>query len=184
MGLGCRGLPADGDPRHPDAWRHRLHLGQRHPSLVQAGQVERDPVRRCQRASREDDAALGAPGRRRAMSEPTEASVRAEVRSWLEANWNPELGLVEWRNKLVESGWGAPHWPKQWYCRDLPGAFNSVVDEEFARISPVGVAKAHIRTRAAATILAHGTDLHKGKYLKRIRTGEDTWAQRFNEPGS
>jgi len=25
------------------------------------------------------------------MSEPTEASVRAEVRAWLEANWNPEL---------------------------------------------------------------------------------------------
>ena len=60
------------------------------------------------------------------MSEPTEASVRAEVRAWLEANWNPELGLVEWRNKLCESGWGAPHWPKQWYGRDLPVAFTAV----------------------------------------------------------
>ena len=47
------------DPRRADAWRHRLHLGQRHPSLVQARQVERDPVRRCQRASRDDDAGLG-----------------------------------------------------------------------------------------------------------------------------
>ena len=118
------------------------------------------------------------------MSEPTEASVRAEVRAWLEANWNPDCGLVEWRNKLCESGWGAPHWPKQWYGRDLPVAFNSVVDEEFARIGAIGVAKAGIRTLAAATILAHGTDLHKEKYLKRILTGEDTWCQLFSEPGS
>ena len=47
------------------------------------------------------------------MDEPTESSVRAEVRAWLEANWNPELGLVEWRNKLADSGCGLPHWPKQ-----------------------------------------------------------------------
>ena len=54
------------------------------------------------------------------MSEPTESSVRAEVRAWLEANWKPDYGLVEWRTKLIESGWGAPHWPKQWYGRGLP----------------------------------------------------------------
>ena len=66
-------------------------------------------------------------------TEPTEESVRAEVRAWLKANWNPDLGLVEWREKLCESGWGAPHWPKQWYGRDLPVKFNAIVDEEFAQ---------------------------------------------------
>jgi alkylation response protein AidB-like acyl-CoA dehydrogenase len=118
------------------------------------------------------------------MSEPTESSVRAEVRAWLEANWNPDYGLVEWRTKLIESGWGAPHWPRQWYGRGLPVHFNPVVDEEFARIGAVGVAKAGIRTLAAATILDHGTDLHKEKFLRRILTGEDTWCQLFSEPGS
>ncbi|TAJ25560.1 MAG: acyl-CoA dehydrogenase [Reyranella sp.] len=118
------------------------------------------------------------------MSELTEDSVRAEVRAWLEANWSPELGLVEWRNRLADSGWGVPTWPKQWYGRDLPQAFQAVVDEEFARIGAIGVAKAGIRTLAAATILAHGTDLHKEKYLRRILTGEDTWCQLFSEPGS
>jgi alkylation response protein AidB-like acyl-CoA dehydrogenase len=118
------------------------------------------------------------------MSELTEDSVRAEVRAWLEANWNPELGLVEWRNKLADSGWGVPGWPKEWYGRDLPAGLVPVVDEEFARIGAIGVAKAGIRTLAAATILAHGTDLHKEKYLRRILTGEDTWCQLFSEPGS
>src|SRR5579871_4372817 len=116
--------------------------------------------------------------------EPTEDSVRSDVRAWLKDNWDPSLGLVEWRLKLCDSGWGAPHWPKEWYGRDLPVKFNAVVDEEFARIGAVGVAKAGIRTLAAATILAHGTDLHKQKFLKRILTGEDTWCQLFSEPGS
>ena len=118
------------------------------------------------------------------MSELTEDSVRADVRAWLEANWNPELGLVEWRNKLADSGWGVPGWPKEWYGLDLPAGLVPVVDEEFARIGAIGVAKAGIRTLAAATILAHGTDLHKEKYLRRILTGEDTWCQLFSEPGS
>jgi len=118
------------------------------------------------------------------MSEITEDSVRAEVRAWLEANWNPELRLVEWRNMLADSGWGAPHWPKQWYGRDLPAGLVPVVEEEFQRIGAIGVAKAGIRVLAAATILAHGTDMHKEKFLRRILTGEDTWCQLFSEPGS
>lgn len=113
-----------------------------------------------------------------------EASVRAEVRAWLEAHWNPKLGLVEWRNMLADSGWGVPHWPKQWYGRDLPVGMIPVVDEEFARVGAVHVAKAGIRTLAAATILAHGSDAQKQKYLRRILTGEDTWCQLFSEPGS
>jgi alkylation response protein AidB-like acyl-CoA dehydrogenase len=118
------------------------------------------------------------------MTDMTAEAIRAEVRTWLERNWDPNLGLVEWRNKLADSGWGAPHWPKEWYGRDLPAALVPVVDEEFERIGAVGVAKMGIRTLAAATILAHGTDLHKERFLRRILTGEDTWCQLFSEPGS
>ena len=56
------------------------------------------------------------------MTEPTEATVRAEVRAWLEANWSSDRGLVEWRNMLINSGWGVPSWPKDWYGRELPAA--------------------------------------------------------------
>jgi alkylation response protein AidB-like acyl-CoA dehydrogenase len=118
------------------------------------------------------------------VSELDENSVRAEVRAWLEANWDPNLGLVEWRNTLIESGWGMPAWPKQWYGRNLPAGLAPVVDEEFRRIGAVGVARMGIRMLAAATILEHGTDMHKEKFLRRILTGEDTWCQLFSEPGS
>ncbi len=118
------------------------------------------------------------------MTEITEETVRVEARAWLEENWDPNLGLIEWRNMLADSGWGAPHWPRDWYGRDLPVGMVPVVEEEFERIGAVGVAKMGIRTLAAATILTHGTDMHKEKFLRRILTGEDTWCQFFSEPGS
>jgi alkylation response protein AidB-like acyl-CoA dehydrogenase len=59
-----------------------------------------------------------------------------------------------------------------------------VIEGEFERIGAISVARTGIRTLAAATILAHGTDLQKEKYLLRILTGEDTWCQLFSEPGS
>ena len=71
----------------------------------------------------------------------------------------------------ADSGWGVAHWPKGWYGRDLPVGLLPVVEEEIQRVGAIGVAKAGIRTLAAATILAHGTDLHKEKFLRRILTG-------------
>ena len=118
------------------------------------------------------------------MTEWTEDSVRSEVRAWLEANWNPDQGLVEWRLKLIDSGWGVPTWPAAWYGKDLPIRFQPVVDQEFARLGVVGVAKTGIRRLAAATLLAHGNDMQKEKFLKRSLSGEDTWCQLFSEPGS
>ena len=118
------------------------------------------------------------------MSEPTEASVQAEVRAWLEANWSPDQGLVEWRNKLADTGWGMPNWPIQWHGRGLPLALVPVIEAEFQRLGAVGTAKAGIRMLAAATLLAHGSRMHKEKFLRRILTGEDTWCQLFSEPGS
>ncbi len=118
------------------------------------------------------------------MSEFSEESVRADVREWLNENWDPNAGLLEWRNTLVDSGWGMPHWPAQWYGRGMPVGLGPVVDEEFAAADAVGAAKSGIRLLAAATLLEHGSDLHKNKFLRRILTGEDTWCQLFSEPGS
>ena len=36
------------------------------------------------------------------MREHSEATLRAEVRAWLAENWSPELGLIEWRNRLAD----------------------------------------------------------------------------------
>ncbi len=118
------------------------------------------------------------------MSEADEVSIRAEARAWLEANWNPDVDLVEWRKKLADTGWGVPTWPKEWYGRGLSAVQGAVVEAEFRRIGAVGVAKTGIRMLAAATLFDHGSQLHKRKFLHRILTGEDIWCQLFSEPGS
>jgi alkylation response protein AidB-like acyl-CoA dehydrogenase len=118
------------------------------------------------------------------MSTAREAEVRAEVRAWLKDNWDPEMSLVAWRNKLADSGWGMPQWPKPWYGCGLPVALARVVEEEFAAVGAVSAAKSGVRLLAAATLLEHGSDLQKKKFLRRILTGEDSWCQLFSEPGS
>jgi alkylation response protein AidB-like acyl-CoA dehydrogenase len=118
------------------------------------------------------------------MTDISEVSVRQEVRAWLEANWSPDLELVTWRNRLIDSGWGEPAWPKAWFGRGLPPSLARVVEHEIDRAGAVGVARTGPRVLAAATILAHGTDEQKRRFLRRILTGEDAWCQLFSEPGS
>jgi alkylation response protein AidB-like acyl-CoA dehydrogenase len=118
------------------------------------------------------------------MSKVSEAQVRSEVRDWLASHWDPETSLVGWRNKLADSGWGMPQWPVAWYGRGLPVGLARVVEEELAAVGAVGVAKSGVRLLAAATLLEHGSDPQKKKFLRHILTGEDTWCQLFSEPGS
>ena len=118
------------------------------------------------------------------MNEPTEATVRAQVCAWLAENWSPDLDLVEWRNRLIDSGWGVPSWPKAWYGQGLTSALEAVAAEEMRRVGAVSVARTGVRNLAAATLLAHASDALKQKFLRRILTGEDNWCQLFSEPGS
>ena len=118
------------------------------------------------------------------MSELNESAIRAEVRRWLQDNWDPDASLIEWRTRLVDSGWGMPDWPEAWHGRGFPPLLARAVEEEIADFGAVGAAKLGIRLLAAATLLEHGTEQQKEKFLRRILTGEDTWCQLFSEPGS
>jgi len=118
------------------------------------------------------------------VSSPTEQSVRSEVRSWLEAHWDPNLSLRAWRELLADSGWGCPTWPTEWFGRGLPVALEPVVGHEFRRIGAVGIPAGGGPGLAAVTILEHGSDQLKKRLLRPIITGEHTWCQLFSEPGS
>jgi alkylation response protein AidB-like acyl-CoA dehydrogenase len=112
------------------------------------------------------------------------SSVRAAVRSWLEEAWDPDLALMEWRDRLADSGWGAPTWPSDLYGRDVPAALAGVVDEEFNRLGAVGAAVGSGMALAAPTLLAHGSPELQRRLLRPILTGEERWCQLFSEPGN
>lgn len=113
-----------------------------------------------------------------------EHTVAAEVEAWLEGNWDPDLSLVEWRNRLADSGWGCPTWPVEWFGRGLPASMESTVSAAFDAAGAVGTPQGSGIGLAAPTILEHGSDDLKARLLRPIVTGEHTWCQLFSEPGS
>jgi len=106
----------------------------------------------------------------------------AKVRAAAERNgWN----VLSWMRTIGESGYGAPLWPKEYGGLSGEPWMQQLVREELSRwrlplfgpnILGVGL--------AGPTIIAHGTDDQKERFLRRILTGEDLWCQLFSEPGS
>ena len=114
----------------------------------------------------------------------TEADIEGEVLDWFHDAWDPELPLLEWRERLVESGWAVPSWSKDWYGRDLPAWVDRVAHQAIRREGGVTVPLGGGMGLAAPTIYDHANDALKEKYLKRTITGELTWCQLFSEPGA
>jgi len=58
--------------------------------------------------------------------------VRTEMRQWIAANWNPELPLVVWRERLADARWARPSWSDTRSGRGLPDWSDSVLAEDLA----------------------------------------------------
>ena len=110
--------------------------------------------------------------------------VREAVRTWLDDNWDPERSLTEWRSILADSGWGCPTWPLEFYGRGLDRDDAGIVSEEFGKAGAVGPAIGAGMGLAAPTILDHGSDDVKRRFLRPIQTGEEPWCQLFSEPSN
>jgi alkylation response protein AidB-like acyl-CoA dehydrogenase len=118
------------------------------------------------------------------VSDANEPIVRAEIRAWLSANWDPEQSLLEWRELLADSGWAVPSWPTRWHGRGLPSWADKLVAEEIRTAGAVGPPLGAGMNLAAPTIVAHGTDDLKRQMLLSTITGAATWTQLFSEPSA
>ncbi|MFT5098159.1 MAG: alkylation response protein AidB-like acyl-CoA dehydrogenase [Candidatus Azotimanducaceae bacterium] len=110
--------------------------------------------------------------------------IRQELGEWLDTNWSPDRPLLEWRNILVDGGWAATAWPREYFGRDYTREQVALVVDIFRKKGVVGAASIGPRMLASETILAMGNDMQKRKYLRPILTGEQAWCQLFSEPGS
>ncbi len=41
--------------------------------------------------------------------------VRSSARRWFEANWDPDLDLATWWERLADSGYAPRTWPTEWH---------------------------------------------------------------------
>jgi alkylation response protein AidB-like acyl-CoA dehydrogenase len=110
--------------------------------------------------------------------------LRAQVRAWIDAHFDPGLALGSWLEVLADSGWAAPAWPAAWYGRDLPADQAAVAIAEFGAAGAPGPPAGLGTLLVAPTIIAHGSDELKRRYVRAILTGEHAWCQLFSEPGA
>jgi alkylation response protein AidB-like acyl-CoA dehydrogenase len=111
-------------------------------------------------------------------------AIARECRAWLADNWDGDLALVEWRERLVASGWAVPSWPVEWFGRGLPTAADRVVADEIRAAGAVGTPLGAGMSLAAPTIMTHGSDELRRRIVRPTLTGEVTWTQLFSEPGA
>jgi alkylation response protein AidB-like acyl-CoA dehydrogenase len=122
-------------------------------------------------------------------------ALRAEIRSWLDANapkdWRSAAthdafvaGQRDWFKKLVAAGYAIPHWPAEWPGGGRSLAEQKVIYEELARADAPRLLLSFVSTyHAFATLHECGNAAQKARYLPRILEGE-TWCQGFSEPGA
>ena len=119
-----------------------------------------------------------------AAADPDPEVVRAEAREWFEASWRPDVDLATWWDRLAESGYGFPTWPSAWYGRGFSSRAAAVVAEERKRAGAFGPPSGIGVMMAGPTIVAHGTDEQRKRFLPNMVSGKEVWCQLFSEPGS
>jgi len=124
---------------------------------------------------------------------PSEQEFRNEVRSWLEANHpgpTPEgddAGFEfrrAWQRKLNERGWAGLSWPEQYGGSGATLFEQAIFSEELARSGAPQMANTLGLAMGGPTVIGHGTDAQKERYLAPILSADEIWCQGFSEPQS
>jgi alkylation response protein AidB-like acyl-CoA dehydrogenase len=120
---------------------------------------------------------------------------RTEVREWLAANvpkeplqsFDTQEGFEQhraWERKLSERGFSAVTWPKDLGGRGCDLIEWLIFEEEYWRAgAPLRVNQNGVFL-LAPTLMEYGTPEQKARFLPRMATAEDIWAQGWSEPGA
>ncbi len=126
---------------------------------------------------------------------PAEAEFRAELRAWIDASLPEDKKggrggaqrfedpfVREWSRLLYEAGYAGLTWPKEYGGAGAPYSFQAIFYEEMAAAQApphVGVIGLGM---AGPTIIAHGTEEQKARYLQPLLAADEIWCQGFSEP--
>lgn len=107
-----------------------------------------------------------------------------EIRTWLKENWDPDLTVGEWWQRLGLAGWSAPGLPVNAYGKGLSRNDAVRVQSEIASFGALGAPGGLGLLLAAPTIATHGTQEQIDHHVRDIVTGVAAWCQLFSEPGA
>jgi alkylation response protein AidB-like acyl-CoA dehydrogenase len=137
---------------------------------------------------------------------PQEAAYRTEVRSWLEQHAKPRDSQTahavmltdahseaerehvrasqEWQAVLYDEGWAGITWPKEFGGRGASAIEQIIFNQESSHFDVPGSVFAQGIGMAGPTLMAHGSQEQKDRFLRPMLRGEDLWCQLFSEPGA
>jgi alkylation response protein AidB-like acyl-CoA dehydrogenase len=121
-----------------------------------------------------------------------------EFRAWLDANVTPDLfasvrvkdpverrrALRAWQARMADAGWVGIHWPKAFNGREASFTQQVLYHTEIAvRNLPRLIGNRGL-SQAGPTLIAHGTEDQKRRYVEATRRADILWASGFSERGS
>jgi alkylation response protein AidB-like acyl-CoA dehydrogenase len=125
----------------------------------------------------------------------SENAFRAEARAWLEAN-APKAPLLsfdtaagarahrEWEQRLHAGGWAMVPWPKEYGGRGANLLEWLVFEEEYYRARAPKRINQNGIFLLGPTIMEYGTPAQKARFLPKIASSEEVWAQGWSEPNA
>ena len=90
----------------------------------------------------------------------------------------------DWEKTLAKGNWGMVTWPKEFGGRGCNLVEWLIFEEEYYR------ARAPLRVNQngifllGPTLMEHGTDAQKARFISKMASGEEMWAQGWSEPGA
>ncbi len=120
---------------------------------------------------------------------------RQEARNWLEANvpseplksFDTKEGFDQhcaWEKKLQGGGWAMVPWPVEYGGRGANLLEWLVFEEEYYRAGAPGRVNQNGIFLLGPTIMEYGTDEQKARFLPRMASSEEVWAQGWSEPNA
>jgi alkylation response protein AidB-like acyl-CoA dehydrogenase len=120
---------------------------------------------------------------------PEDIAFRKQVRAWLEQNLprEPIQTLDEhraWHRRLHEAGYLGMGWPREYGGAGARPMEQAIVADEMARASAPAPTNGLGLGIVGPTIVVHGTEAQKRRYLRKILTAEEMWCQLYSEPNA
>jgi alkylation response protein AidB-like acyl-CoA dehydrogenase len=114
---------------------------------------------------------------------------RQQVRKWLDKNV-PRKKLEtldekkQWHRKLYEAGYLGMGWPKEYGGREARPMEQAIVGEEMVRAKAPAPVNGLGISIVGPTLIHHGTEEQKRRYIQKILTAEEIWCQLYSEPNA
>jgi alkylation response protein AidB-like acyl-CoA dehydrogenase len=120
---------------------------------------------------------------------PEDLAFREKTRRWLVANVpQQELKTLDerkqWHRQMYDAGYVGMHWPKEFGGQGWGPMRMAIAADEMAHANAPAPINGLGIGFIGPTIIIHGTEWQKQRYLKKILTAEEIWCQLYSEPNS